>query len=165
VLAIELRSRTAKADLHSSLGAVFDNALWRLAAVTAALRDAAGRVTIEGFYDAVRQPSRQQSDLAAQAPFSLNSLIEATGAQHPLEGRDEASSYKAMNFEPCVNVNGFLGGIPGRGPRLSCPPRALSKSTFGLCRIRILAQSSTSYGLTWIEMGLRISRSSSTMLT
>ena len=37
VMAVELRCRTAKADLHSSLGAVFDNPLWRLAAATASL--------------------------------------------------------------------------------------------------------------------------------
>jgi len=86
VMAIELRCRTAKADLHSSLGVVFDNALWRLAAATASLRDRSGRILIEGFYDAVRKPAQEERELAAKPPFSFESLVQATGGERVLAG-------------------------------------------------------------------------------
>jgi acetylornithine deacetylase/succinyl-diaminopimelate desuccinylase-like protein len=132
VMAIELRCRTAKADLHSSLGSVFDNPLWRLAAATASLRDASGRILIHGFYDDVRQPTHADVELSARPPFSLDSLVQATGGQRMLEGIDEASFYQALNFEPCMNVNGFSGGYAGEGAKTVLPAGGFVKIDFRL---------------------------------
>jgi acetylornithine deacetylase/succinyl-diaminopimelate desuccinylase-like protein len=132
VLALELRCRTAKADLHSSLGAVFDNPLWRLAAATASLRDSAGRIVVEKFYDSVRRPTREESNLVGQPPFPLESLMQATGAQLLLEGMSEASFYHALNFEPCMNVNGFSGGYLGEGAKTVLPAEGSVKIDFRL---------------------------------
>ncbi|HLM39931.1 MAG TPA: M20/M25/M40 family metallo-hydrolase [Microvirga sp.] len=132
IMGFELRCRTAKADLHSSLGSVFDNPLWRLAAATASLRDSAGRITIEGFYDAVRQPSQNERDLVREPPFSLKSLVEATGARLTLQGISEEHFYWAMNFEPCLNVNGFCGGYAGEGAKSVLPAEGLVKMDFRL---------------------------------
>jgi acetylornithine deacetylase/succinyl-diaminopimelate desuccinylase-like protein len=131
-MAIELRCRTAHADLHSSLGAVFDNPLWRLAAATASLRDRSGRVLIEGFYDRIRQPAREERDLAANPPFSFGSLVEATGGQQVLQGINGANFYDAMNFEPCMNVNGFSGGYAGQGAKTVLPAEGSVKIDFRL---------------------------------
>ena len=132
VMAIELRCRTAKVDLHSSLGAIFDNALWRLAAATASLRDRTGRVLIDGFYDAVRLPAQEEQDLAAKPPFSFNSLVQATGGEQILEGIDEENFYRAMNFAPCMNVNGFSGGYAGEGAKTVLPAEGSVKIDFRL---------------------------------
>ncbi len=132
VMAIELRARTARADLHSSLGAVFDNPLWRLAIATASLRDKSGRILIEGFYDAVRQPSSSDRELAAAPPYSLDSLMEATGAQRLLDGINAANFYRAVNFEPCMNVNGFSGGYAGEGAKTVLPAAGSVKVDFRL---------------------------------
>jgi acetylornithine deacetylase/succinyl-diaminopimelate desuccinylase-like protein len=132
VLGIELRCKAAKADLHSSLGAVFDNALWRLAVATASLRDGSGRVAVEGFYDPVRRPTDAEIDLVKQAPFSFESLIRATGAQRPLASIDEENFYHAMNFEPCMNVSGFYGGYAGEGIKTVLPAEGFVKIDFRL---------------------------------
>jgi acetylornithine deacetylase/succinyl-diaminopimelate desuccinylase-like protein len=132
ILGLELRCRTARADLHSSLGAVFDNPLWRLAAATASLRDRAGKITIEGFYDAVRRPTQEESDLVSQPPYSLESIVHATGAQRLLQGISEASFYHALNFEPCMNVNGFSGGYSGEGAKSVLPAEGSVKIEFRL---------------------------------
>jgi acetylornithine deacetylase/succinyl-diaminopimelate desuccinylase-like protein len=132
VMAVELRCTTAKADLHSSLGAIFDNPLWRLAAATASLRDRSGRVLIDGFYDTIRQPTQEERGLAARPPFSLGSLVHATGGQQVLEGIDEANFYEAMNFEPCMNVNGFSGGYAGEGAKTVLPAKGSVKLDFRL---------------------------------
>ncbi|WP_230534120.1 M20/M25/M40 family metallo-hydrolase [Microvirga roseola] len=132
VMAVELRCRTAKADLHSSLGAVFDNPLWRLAAATASLRDASGRIAVEGFYDPVRQPTDQESGIVADPPFSLESIMQATGAQRLLDGMGESSFYHAMNFEPCMSVNGVSGGYAGEGAKTVLPAEGAVKIDFRL---------------------------------
>ncbi len=132
VLGLELRCRTARADLHSSLGAVFDNPLWRLAAATASLRDSAGRITINGFYDTVRRPSQDESDLVSRPPFSLESIVQATGAQRLLQGISETNFYHALNFEPCMNVNGFSGGYSGEGAKTVLPAEGSVKIDFRL---------------------------------
>ncbi|WP_291425246.1 M20/M25/M40 family metallo-hydrolase, partial [Deinococcus sp.] len=49
VMCTELRCKTSQSDLHSSLGAVMDNPLYRLARAVASLRDEQGNVTIPGF--------------------------------------------------------------------------------------------------------------------
>jgi acetylornithine deacetylase/succinyl-diaminopimelate desuccinylase-like protein len=132
VMAVELRCRTAGADLHSSLGAVFDNPLWRLAAATASLRDRSGRILIEGFYDSVREPTQDEEDLVGEPPFSLESLMQATGGQRTLNGIDATSFYRAMNFEPCMNVNGFSGGYGGDGAKTVLPAEGSVKIDFRL---------------------------------
>jgi acetylornithine deacetylase/succinyl-diaminopimelate desuccinylase-like protein len=132
VMAIELRCRTAKADLHLSLGAVFDNALWRLAAATASLRDSSGRIAVDGFYDAVRQPTQAESDLVNRPPFTLGSVMQATGAQRTLKGIDTTNFYRAINFEPCMNVNGFSGGYAGEGAKTVLPAEGCVKIDFRL---------------------------------
>lgn len=132
VMAVELRCRTADADLHSSLGAIFDNPLWRLAAATASLRDRTGRILIDGFYDAVRPPGREEHDLAAEPPFPFGSLVEATGGQRVLDGIDGNSFYGAMNFAPCMNVNGFSGGYAGEGAKTVLPAQGAVKIDFRL---------------------------------
>ena len=132
VMAVELRCRTAKADLHSSLGAIFDNPLWRLAAATASLRDSAGRVTVDGFYDAVRRPTGEDTEAVRQPPFSFESVMQATGAQRPLPGVDAARFYHAVNFEPCMNVNGFSGGYGGEGAKTVLPAEGAVKIDFRL---------------------------------
>ncbi|MGO4524285.1 M20/M25/M40 family metallo-hydrolase [Microvirga sp. 2MCAF35] len=132
VMAVELRCRTARADLHSSLGAVFDNPLWRLAAATASLRDRTGRVLIDGFYDTIRQPTEQERDLAGEPPFSFDSLVQATGGQRVLNGTDKANFYAAMNFAPCMNVNGFSGGYMGEGAKTVLPAEGSVKIDFRL---------------------------------
>src|SRR5207302_9527431 len=59
---LELRAQVPAYDAHSSLGAVIDNPLYRLAAAVASLRDADGRILIEGFYDDVRELTREELD-------------------------------------------------------------------------------------------------------
>lgn len=131
VLAIELSVRTARADLHSSLGAIFDNPLWRLASAVASMRDAAGRVLIEGFYENT-EPDRATRELAASPPFPLEDLMAATGGQKLLGAVTPSNFYEHLNFEPCLNVNGIHGGYDGAGTKTVLPATATAKLDFRL---------------------------------
>lgn len=131
VLAIELSVRTARADLHSSLGAIFDNPLWRLASAVASMRDAAGRVLIKGFYEGI-EPDRATRELAASPPFALEDLMAATGGQKLLGTVTPSNFYEHLNFEPCLNVNGIHGGYEGAGTKTVLPATATAKLDFRL---------------------------------
>ncbi|MBY3516544.1 M20/M25/M40 family metallo-hydrolase [Rhizobium laguerreae] len=132
ILAVELHCRTARADLHSSLGAIFDNPLWRLASAVSSLRDAAGRILIDGFYDDVSPPDARSSKLAAWPPFALEDLQEETGGRRLLSGIDGSTFYEHLNFEPCLNVNGFYGGYGGEGAKTVLPCAGTAKLDFRL---------------------------------
>jgi acetylornithine deacetylase/succinyl-diaminopimelate desuccinylase-like protein len=127
VLTFALQCRTAKADLHSSLGVLFDNPIWRLSSALASLRDAEGRVLIDGFYDDVRAPDEAGLQAVRQAPFSLASVQQATGAEALLSGVNETSFYPRMSFEPCLTINGFQGGYGGDGHKTVLPASATAK--------------------------------------
>jgi acetylornithine deacetylase/succinyl-diaminopimelate desuccinylase-like protein len=127
VLTFALECRTAKADLHSSLGVLFDNPIWRLSSALASLRDAEGHVLIDGFYDDVQRPNDAGQKAVAHAPFSLASVQDATGGQALLKGVDETSFYKRMSFAPCININGFHAGYGGDGHKTVLPAFASAK--------------------------------------
>lgn len=132
VLAVELSVRTARADLHSSLGAIFDNPLWRIASAVASMRDAGGRVLIEGFYDSIELPGNVTKNLVATPPFPLEDLMAATGGKRLLAGVTAENFYEHLNLEPCLNVNGIRGGYDGSGTKTVLPASANAKLDFRL---------------------------------
>jgi len=132
VLAIELRVRTARADLHSSLGAIFDNPLWRLAAAITSMRDAAGRILVDGFYECIEQPEQATRDLAATPPFPLEELMATTGGHKLLADVTTTTFYRHLTLEPCLNVNGIHGGYDGAGTKTVLPADAMAKLDFRL---------------------------------
>ncbi|TGR65735.1 M20/M25/M40 family metallo-hydrolase [bacterium M00.F.Ca.ET.194.01.1.1] len=132
VLAVELTCRTARADLHSSLGAIFDNPLWRLASAVSSLRDASGRILIDRFYDNIIAPEHYSRELTAAAPFPLEDLRAETGGHRMLDGVDPTTFYERLNFEPCLNVNGFHGGYGGDGAKTVLPCSGVVKLDFRL---------------------------------
>ena len=127
ILAVELTCRTARADLHSSLGVVFDNPLWRMASAVASLRDAAGRVLVAGFYDGIEEAGPAIRALVAEPAFALDEFSAATGAPRLLEGTDAANFYERLNLAPCLNVNGIHGGFGGPGAKTVLPAKAVAK--------------------------------------
>ncbi len=132
IAALELQASTAASDLHSSHGAVFDNAAWRICRAVASMRDEVGRVTIEGFYDGVLMVSATDRQAAARSPFSIGELAKAVGGDRLLAGLNADNFYAAMNFEPCLNVNGIGGGHQQEGTKTVVPARAFAKLDFRL---------------------------------
>ncbi|BDA87005.1 peptidase M20 [Aureimonas sp. SA4125] len=131
-VAIELTCRTARADLHSSLGAIFDNPLWRIAAAVASMRDASGRVLIEGFYDGIEEAGARIRALVGSPPFTLDSIMDATGGGRLLQGVSAQTFYERLNLAPCLNVNGIHGGYDGEGAKTVLPATAGAKLDFRL---------------------------------
>ena len=132
VVCLELRCAVSDSDLHSSLGAVIDNPLYRLSRAIASLRDDTGRVTIPGFYDAVRPPSEADLQAIQALPDARGPLQQSYGVRGFLEGADACEVNRRSNFEPALNVNGFHGGYGDAGGKTVLPASGFAKIDFRL---------------------------------
>lgn len=130
VMGIELRCKTSDSDLHSSLGAVVDNPLYRLARAVASLRDESGTVTIPGFHDDVREPSTADLDAIAKIPGDGQAVRDTFNIRRPLATGPEYN--RRSNLKPVVNINGWGGGYGGEGSKTVLPAHGFVKLDFRL---------------------------------
>lgn len=130
---LELTSRTAASDTHSAMGALIESPGWRLVQALAALKDPAGRITVDGFFDQVRPPTQSMRRLAGQIPFDPESLRARLGLLRPLlteqEGREPI---QAFCFEPTCTICGLESGYAGEGSKTVLPRSARAKVDFRL---------------------------------
>jgi acetylornithine deacetylase/succinyl-diaminopimelate desuccinylase-like protein len=132
IVAVELRVRTAAYDLHSSLGAVVQNPIYRLSAALASLRDDEGRVLIEGFYDRVRPLSEAEERSLEAIPDESEDLARLYGVKGFLGGAKGSGFYRRLAAVPVVNFNGFHAGYGGPGSKTVLPAEAFAKLDFRL---------------------------------
>lgn len=132
IQSVELRASGPAYDAHSSLGVVIDNPVWRLAAAVGSLRDTDGRITIDGFYDDVRELTDAELRAIEAEPDRAANLRKEYGVERFLGGVDGVDLRKRLRAEPCVNVNGIHGGYGGPGSKTVLPARAIAKLDFRL---------------------------------
>ncbi|WP_407540653.1 M20/M25/M40 family metallo-hydrolase [Deinococcus radiomollis] len=132
IVCLELRCAVADSDLHSSLGAVIDNPLYRLSRAIASMRDDSGRVSIPGFYDSVRPPSGADLKALESLPDARPPLQESYGVRGFLGNADAHEVSRRSNFEPALNVNGFHGGYGDAGSKTVLPASGFAKIDFRL---------------------------------
>ncbi|RIH83522.1 M20/M25/M40 family metallo-hydrolase [Calidithermus roseus] len=132
IVAVELRVRTAAYDLHSSLGAVVQNPIYRLSAALASLRDNDGRVLIEGFYDQVRPLSEAEERSLEAIPDESEQVAALYGVKEFLGRAKGVEFYRRLAAEPVVNINGFHSGYGGPGSKTVLPAEAFAKLDFRL---------------------------------
>lgn len=132
-LAARLTLETAKREAHSGLtGGVARNPLTELAAVVSACVDAkSGRVTIPGFYRAVKPLGKADRAQFLKSGFQVAPFAEAHQLTK-LRVRDRAAVMRRLWAEPTFEVHGFVGGYQGPGVKTSIPPRAEAKVSMRL---------------------------------
>jgi acetylornithine deacetylase/succinyl-diaminopimelate desuccinylase-like protein len=123
----ELTVHGPATDLHSGYyGGVVKNPLEALAQIIAGLKDAAGRVSVAGFYDGVREPTaREQAELAA-LPFDAEKEAAALGVP-ALVGEAGRTPLERMWLRPTLEINGMYGGYQGPGAKTIVPSFAVAK--------------------------------------
>jgi acetylornithine deacetylase/succinyl-diaminopimelate desuccinylase-like protein len=132
IQSMDLRAKGPAYDAHSSLGVVIDNPLYRIAAAVASLRDADGKVLIDGFYDDVRPLTGTEIDAIAAAPDPTADLATEFGISKFLGAETGSEVERRLQAEPCVNVNGIHGGYAGPGTKTVLPSEAFAKLDFRL---------------------------------
>jgi acetylornithine deacetylase/succinyl-diaminopimelate desuccinylase-like protein len=120
-------------DLHSgSFGGGVPNPAVVLARLLAGLHDAAGRVTLPGFYDDVIPLSDEERALLARLPFDEKSWLADAGGSPAAYGEAGYGTLERVWARPTAEVNGLWGGHTGPGPKTIIPKSAHAKLSFRL---------------------------------
>ncbi|MGH7515105.1 MAG: dipeptidase [Gemmatimonadales bacterium] len=128
----EVSTRSAPTDLHSGqYGGVVANAAAGLARVLSSLVDVSGRVTMPGFYDDVRPPSRTRRQEIAGLAFDERRFASEIGIES-LAGEEGYGALERLWLRPTCEVNGICGGYTGEGAKTVIPATAVAKVSFRL---------------------------------
>jgi acetylornithine deacetylase/succinyl-diaminopimelate desuccinylase-like protein len=137
VISFELRARGANRDLHSgNWGGVAPNPVWTLVHLLASMKDANGRITIDGFYDRVRALTPLERKTLDALPLDLGAVkrdLDLTELDAPLD----RPYYDRLAAWPTLTINGLHGGYGGPGSKTVLPSAATAK-----CDMRLVADQS-----------------------
>lgn len=133
LLTMEIAVKGPGRDLHSGhYGGLVHNPIQALAEILAALHDADGRVTVPGFYDAVRPLSADERTVLRDAlPWVEREWQAVTGAPQPW-GEPGFALNERMGARPTLEINGIRGGYAGEGFKTVLPSLAVAKVS---CRL------------------------------
>lgn len=129
---VEVRVDGPNRDLHSGLyGGGVANPNNILAEMIASLRDADNRITVEGFYDQVKELTREEREAMAEAPFDLEAYKKALDLPD-VAGEAGYSTLERTSIRPTLDVNGIWGGYTGEGAKTVIPAYAQAKISMRL---------------------------------
>jgi acetylornithine deacetylase/succinyl-diaminopimelate desuccinylase-like protein len=120
-------------DLHSgTYGGVAPNPANTLARILGELKGRDGRVTIPGFYDAVRKPSPEELEAwRAEDSRYVEAVRSITGVE-VLEGEPDHLALERTGSRPTLDVNGVLSGFVEAGQKTVIPAAAFAKVSMRL---------------------------------
>jgi len=118
---VEINLQMANRDLHSGqFGGPVPNPNWRMIAFLSTLRDADGRVAIEGFYDDVVPPTPAEREAIANIPFDAEATLKYLGIKR-FDGPENIGYWEKVMFHPTCNVCGYSSGYGGEGGKTVLP--------------------------------------------
>ncbi len=133
VLSFELHARGAARDLHSgNWGGIAPQPLWALVHLLATMKDANGKMTIEGFYDNVLPQTELEREALARLPVDEEGVKRSLGIQEFEPPRERGLAERTSAW-PTFTINGLHGGYSGPGSKTVLPREAVAK-----CDIRLV---------------------------
>lgn len=125
---LELRCRVAATDSHSAYAGVYPNAVWRLIWVLATLKGPDERVTVPGFYDAVRPLTADEQAIVARLPVTDGArLKQQRGVRRLVGDLADSEIHRRQSLEPTCNISGIMGGYTGPGSKTVIPAEAFAR--------------------------------------
>ncbi len=124
---VELRTRGAAHDLHSSWAPVVPNPAWRLVQALNTLQDAEGRITIDGFMDLVRPPSAAELAYIRRIPFAGDNMKATWGIPAFINDMADTEALTAYLTQPTCTICGLRSGYIDEGAKTVLPSQALVK--------------------------------------
>lgn len=124
--------RAANRDLHSGMyGGSALNPINALTRALGQLKDDYGRVTLDGFYDGVRDISARQANQWAALGFDEAAFLADIGLSTP-SGETGRSALERLWARPTADINGIWGGYIGPGSKTVIAAEASAKVSFRL---------------------------------
>ena len=119
-------------DLHSGMyGGAAMNPIRVLNRILADLHDETGRITLDGFYDGVDEPSAETLAEWRALGLDESEFLGAVGLSEPA-GERGRSVLEQLWSRPTCDVNGISGGYTGEGFKTVIPSKASAKISFRL---------------------------------
>lgn len=132
ICAMQINVKGAVSDLHSGgYGGAVQNPLHALAAIVAGMRDAQGKILVEGFYDGVRELTAEEKANFAAVPFDEAEFLSSIGLTETF-GEPGYTTLERLWARPTLEFNGMWGGFQGDGTKTVLPNEAHAKIT---CRL------------------------------
>lgn len=129
---VELRTKGANVDLHSSNAAIVPNPVWRLVWALSTLKTPDEHIAIDGFYDDVRAPSARDRELLAEWDYDAEDVRQNWGIDHFLRAATGEAVKTDLLFQPTCNLCGVEAGYTGSGSKTVLPNEAMCKIDFRL---------------------------------
>ena len=128
IVTFDMVVKSAEVDIHSSYGGVVDSASWYLLNAIASLRDAKGRILVEGIYEQIQEPNERELALIEQyANKGPADVAETYGLTLPVLQEDRKEFLRRFYFEPALNIEGISSGYQGQGVKTILPAEARAK--------------------------------------
>lgn len=128
----EVQVTGPKMDLHSGYyGGTVRNPANELARLIGGMHDKRHRVTLPGFYDKVRPLDKKERAQFKRLGQDDKFYRQQTGAKK-LWGEEGYTPVERAAARPTLDVNGFLSGYAGEGPKTVLPAKAMAKLS---CRL------------------------------
>jgi acetylornithine deacetylase/succinyl-diaminopimelate desuccinylase-like protein len=130
---MEVRLSGPSQDLHSGqYGGGVVNPANALAKIVAQLKDENGRVTVPGFYDAVKDPSPAEKKAYSEIPMSEEDFRQEAGVPAIGDGEVGVHFIERIWARPTLDVNGLLSGYTGEGAKTIIPAKSMAKISMRL---------------------------------
>jgi acetylornithine deacetylase/succinyl-diaminopimelate desuccinylase-like protein len=123
------RGGPVETSVHGSVSAWIRSPVWRLLHALSSLTDNKENIRIEGFYDNVAPPTRDDLGLLRQLAQSFDEKaflreMKSLCFKHDRHGLD---LLKRGLYLPVLNINGFKAGYTGAGTKTVLPKKAVAK--------------------------------------
>ncbi len=133
MVGFDLVVKTGRTDAHSgNHGGTMPNALWTLVHLLGTMKDAYGRITIDGLHDPIKPPTDAERAAADMLPVDVPGYLDEM-ALHRLDAPADRSFHDRLMFHPTLTINGIHGGYGGPGTKTVLPCEAVAK-----CDIRLV---------------------------
>ncbi|HYW64159.1 MAG TPA: M20/M25/M40 family metallo-hydrolase [Bradyrhizobium sp.] len=128
----EVRIFAANRDLHSGVfGGGAQNPIRVLTRILGGLHDDNGRITLPGFYDAVKDLPPDILAQLKQLNLTPESFLKPIGLSIPA-GEKDRLLIEQVSSRPTCDINGIIGGYTGEGSKTVIPAQASAKVSFRL---------------------------------
>lgn len=129
---VELQTRGPNRDLHSASAVVVESPVWRLVRALATLKDDKEHILIEGFYNDIQQPEKEEIDLVNTIPYDGDITKNLLGIDRFLLDMSDDEAVSSILYSPSCNICGIHAGYTGEGSKTVLPSKAMVKLDFRL---------------------------------
>lgn len=131
LLYVELSLDYELKDLHSSNAPIVRSPCWDMVKVLNTLIRDDGNIEIDGFYDEIRNLSKEEEELLEQYDVNYEEIKKSLG-NFPIKYENKNDIVKALLTYPTCNIDGIECGYTGMGSKTIVPHKIIVKMDFRL---------------------------------